>query len=137
MASSFKKFSAGSGVVHVDGNGVIEPSTIGADSTLFGTAGTGTEAAGAVTVNARKGRVTLAAVLNAGPGFSFTLTNSYVSAASVILLSVSATSATADATRDAFTVDLTSQTAGSCVVHVYNGDAANSSAAPVVHFLVV
>jgi hypothetical protein len=137
MSSAFKKFTGSEQFMRVDGNGVTEPITMGADSSLFGTAGTATEAAGAATVNARKGKVTLAAVLNAGAGFEVTLTNSYVTAASVILLSVAGTTATAAATRDALTVNLTSQTAGSCVIQVYNGDAGNSSAAPVVHFLVI
>lgn len=137
MSSAFKKFSVGEAPLMMDGNGTIQTATLGADSSLFGTLGTATEAAGAATVNARKGKVTLAAVLNAGAGFSFTLTNSFIAASSVILMHVQGTSATADATRDALSVDLTSLTAGSCVVHVYNNDAGNSSAAPIVHFLVV
>ena len=53
------------------------------------------------------------------------------------MTNVEAVSATADATRDAFTSDLESLAANTAVIHVYNGDAANSTAAPIVHFLVI
>jgi len=121
----------------VDRKGVAEPFTMSSSTVLFGPAGAGTEAGGAVTLNARKGVVTLAAALNAGVGIAVTLTNSYITASSVILLTVEGTTATAAATRDALTANITSIAAGSCVVQVYNGDAGNTTAAPKIHFLVV
>lgn len=128
---TFQSGTAGERLARVDQWGNLEPLRVA------GRSGTATEAANAATLNTQIGKVTLSGVLNAGAGYSFTLTNSFIRADSVILLSVTAVSATADATRDAFTVDLESQTTGACVIHVYNGDAANSSAAPVVNFLVV
>jgi hypothetical protein len=134
---SYKIGNPGTRSAVVDAKGVMEPVVLSAQTSLFGTVGTATEAAGAATVNSPKGRVTLAAVLNATTGFALTLTNSYITATSVILCNVKATTATAAAARVTFTCNVTSQTAGSCVLQVYNGDAANSSAAPVVMFLVV
>jgi len=99
--------------------------------------GTGTEAAGAVTVDATMGRITLSGVLNAGAGLLVTFTNSFIAADSVILMTALGQTGTADATEDAFTVSLRSVSAGSCVFQVYNGDAANSTAAPIIHFLVL
>lgn len=133
---SYKVGNPGTLQALVDSKGVLQPVTVSDGSTLF-SAGSDTEAAGAATVNAKKGRVTLSAVLNATTGFALTLTNSYVTATSVILCNVVATTATAAAARVPFTCNVTSQTAGSCVIQIYNGDAANSSAAPVLMFLVV
>jgi hypothetical protein len=134
---SYKVGNPGTRSAVVDAKGVMEPVTLSAQTSLFGTVGTANEAGGAATVNAPKGRVTLAAVLNATTGFELTLTNSYVTATSVILCNVKATTATAAASKKAFTCHVTSQTAGSCVLQIYNADAGNSSAAPVVMFLVV
>lgn len=133
---SYKKGNPGATQAQVDSKGVLQPVTISAGSTLFGYGST-TEAAGAATVDAQKGRVTLAAVLNATTGFEVTLTNSYVTATSVILCTVMATTATAAAARKSITCHVTSQTAGSCVLQVYNSDAGNTSAAPVIMFLVL
>lgn len=96
-----------------------------------------TEAAGVATLNQPKGHVTLAAVLGAGAGFSFTLVDSFITATSVILLSVIGSTATAVATRAALTVSLDSQAPGLAVIHVFNPDVAGTPFAPVVNFLVV
>ncbi len=137
MATVHHSDTTGSRPLSVDRYGVAEAHIIGNGTSLYGPAGAGTEAAGAVTVNYRKGVITLAAVLNAGAGLAVTLTNSYITASSVVLLNVEGTTATAAATRDALTANLTSRTAGSCVIQVYNGDAGNSTAAPKIHFLIL
>ena len=137
MAAVYKRDTTGARALQVDSYGVTEAHIIGNGTSVYGTPGAGTEAAGAVTINNRKGVITMAAVLNAGAGLAITLTNSYVTASSVILLNVEGTTATAAATRDALTANLTSRTAGSCVIQVYNGDAANTSAAPKIHFLIL
>lgn len=137
MAAVYKSDTTGVRALQLDSKGVSEQHIIGNGTSLYGAPGAGTEAAGAVTVNYRKGVITLAGVLNAGVGIAVTLTNSYITASSVILLNVEGTTATAAATRDALTANLTSRTTGSCVIQVYNGDAANTSAAPKIHFLVL
>lgn len=138
MAIFFRRGTPGEKQVTVDRKGVLSDavSSFPTSLSVLGPLGTGTEAAGAVTVNAAKGKITLAAVLNAGAGIDVTVTNSLVTTASVIQLTVQGTTATAAATRDALTADITSISAGSFVCHIYNNDAANSSAAPIVHFCV-
>lgn len=108
-------------------------------SRVLGATATGTEAAGAVTFSsgAPKMAVTLSAVLNAGAGFALTINNPSITTNSLILASVVGTTATAAATRDALTVNVTSIAAGVAVLQVYNGDAANTSAAPVIHVAVL
>ncbi len=96
-----------------------------------------TSNATAVTLNAHSGRITMYEALANGAGAGFTLTNSAINATCQIYLNVVGTTATAAATRDAFTYNITSQTSGSCVIQVYNGDAAASSAALVVCFFIV
>lgn len=96
----------------------------------------GTSVTTAVTCDAYAGRITTFAALAAGAGVSFQVNNKYVSASSVVVATVEATTATADATRDAITVDLEVTGAGSFTVHIYNGDALITAAAPIVNFIV-
>ncbi len=131
-------FTPGEVFETVDSYGTLKPGTLGADMILFGATGlTATVAANAVTLNARKGVITDSAVLNAGAGTDITLTNSFITTSSVILLTVNATTATAAATRDAITVDFSTLLAGSVVIHLYNGDAANTSAACKINFMIL
>lgn len=90
-----------------------------------------------VTCHGTKGKITMAAAVVAGAGHDFVVTNAYAGAASKIFLSIVATTATATATRDALTIHITSQTGGAFTVHVYNGDAGDTTAAPVIHYLIM
>ncbi len=110
------------------------------NSDMLGGAGAVTQATDnntAVTLNAVTGRVTMQAAVVAGAGHEFTLTNSAITTTSQIYVSIVGTTAEALATRDRPVVSIASQTTGSCVIGVFNPSANDTSAAPVVNFMVI
>ena len=91
-----------------------------------------------VTLNATQGVITMAAAVNAGAGHTFSLNNTFVEVGSVVLLTITAETATASATRDAMTVCMTKNPGVSnAIIHVFNPDANATSIAPTIHFLVM
>ncbi len=110
---------------------------------LLGQAGAVTQATSlttAVTLNATNGRITLfsaLAAVGAGDSAQFTFTNSAISSTSQLFLTVQATTATAADNRVDCSISVVSQTTGSAVIHVRNPDAAATTAAPVINFLVL
>jgi transcription elongation factor len=127
--------------MRIDGRALVIDNEHRVDSNaLFGQAGAvtqGTNNNTAVTLNATNGRITMNAAVANGAGHDFTFTNAAIRAASQLFLQVQATTATAAATRVNTTIAVVSQTAGSAVLHVFNGDAAATSAAPIINFLVL
>ncbi len=102
-----------------------------------------TSNATAVSLNATHGKIIMyngvSGTLANGAGVSFTFTNSKIKTTSLIFLQCQATSATAEATRSNITAmveNVTNPADGSCIIHVYNHDAATSTDAPVINFLI-
>lgn len=91
----------------------------------------------AVTCSGVKGKITMKDPITAGAGHDIVVTNTFVSATSKIFLSMVGTTATGVATRDALTLHITSQGSGTFTIHVYNGDAANTTAAPVISYFIL
>jgi len=105
---------------------------------LFSAKGTATVTAGTATVNATSGRITLAAALGITTGVSFTFSNTFLTATSVLIMTVQGQSSQVDTARPAITVDFEDPIgAGTCTVHVFNGSNAATSTAPVIHFLIM
>ncbi len=122
-----------------DGAGIRVPT-----DALFGKRGAVTQltsTATTVVLNATNGKITMFAALGAAGGGSegdaFTFTNAKIQATSQIYLHTQATTVTAAATRKGIVTNVVSMGAGTCVLHIYNADAAATSAAPIIHFHIV
>lgn len=86
-----------------------------------------------VTLNKSLGRITMnAASLGAGTSVTFTLTNSKISAADVVVVSVSG-----GGTAGAYWPFVASQTSGSAVIGLYNNTAGALSEAVIINFAVI
>lgn len=86
-----------------------------------------------VTLNKSLGRITMnAASLGAGTSVTFTLTNSKISAADVVVVSVSG-----GGTAGAYWPFVSSQTSGSAVIGLYNNTAGALSEAVIINFAII
>ena len=124
--------------VKVDtGNLIITGATKGIQHTNKGTVTQATNHTTGVTINATSGKIQLAAVaLGAATNAEFTVTNSTVSASSIILLTVQDENTTNNAQLTACTHTLAS---GSFKISIFNPAAtgATSTTASKIHFLVI
>jgi hypothetical protein len=115
---------------------------VGTDD-ILGTRGSvaqGTNNSTDVTKHATHGRITMFGTLANGAGATFNFINNKIQANSLILLQVQETTATAAATRACCTVSVENTTtlgSGSCIIHIFNPDAATTTAAPVIQFLII
>jgi hypothetical protein len=99
------------------------------------TTGTGTSTAGAATVNAQSGQITTESLSTAAAAtYSFTLTNSYIKATSIVLVSVGKGTATTGEPAPHFITPA----AGSAVIAIRNDAAAAALNGTItINFLVV
>ncbi len=119
------------------GNLIISSSTKGISHTGKGTVTQATNHTTGVTINSTSGKIQLAAVaLGAATNAEFTVTNSTVSASSIILLTVQDENTTNNAQLTACTHTLAS---GSFKISIFNPAAtgATSTTASKIHFLVI
>jgi hypothetical protein len=129
---SFKRGNPGTTQALVDSKGILQPVS------LFGSPELVTEAAGSVVITKLNPVITLSAVLNATTGFALTVNAGFITAANTLIFAtVLGTTATAAASRKALTCNVTSLVDGTCVLQIYNPDAANTSAAPKIMMLVM
>ena len=106
---------------------------------VLGAAVAGTEVANAVSfpTGPSKMLVTAAGAVGAGSAGVITVSNPSVTTNSVVVATVQATSATADATRKDVTVSIKALSAGQFTLHFFNPDAATTSAAPIIHVAIL
>lgn len=90
-----------------------------------------------VTLNRGHGKIVMAAALNAGVGAHFRLLNSLITSDSIVVLHVETGTATGNGARNTVTTNLSSISAGSCNIQIFNDDGNNTWAPPIVHFLVL
>ena len=108
---------------------------LGYTAAAQGTVTQATDKSTAVTLNKGAGQITMAAAALAGnTAVSFTLNNTFISANDLILLNISA-GAVADPV--AYTVYVSSMTAGSVVITLRNLTATSRSEALVLNFAVI
>jgi hypothetical protein len=108
---------------------------LGYTAAAQGTATQATDKSTAVTLNKGAGQITMAAAALAGnTAVSFTLNNTFISANDLILLNISG-GAVADPV--AYTVYVSSMTAGSVVITLRNLTATSRSEALVLNFAVI
>lgn len=86
----------------------------------------GTSNATTVVLNAEVGVITMFGVLNATTAATFTCTNAFVTASSIIMLCGEA--------DKGLSVSVASRAAGTFNIVVYNPNAGNTAAAPKIHF---
>lgn len=91
----------------------------------------------AVTCSGTKGKITMSGIIAAGAGHEFVVTNTYVQATSKVFLSVVGTTATSVATREALTINVKSIGSGSYSLQVFNTDGGDTTAAPVIQYLIL
>lgn len=100
---------------------------------LFTDNSDGTVAAQAVTTTRRSGRITDAAVLNAGASSVITWTNVHLNANSAVILTVEGICGVAGG----LVAGIDSLAAGTADIVITNTSGTNSDAAPIVHYLIV
>ena len=121
------------------GTGAVKSTNILADSSIGFTTGNGgtvtqiTSRTTGVTLNAPSGQITLVAGSISGlDSQEFTLTNSYIAATDVVLVSFGS-----GLTADSYDVSVTQTSAGSCKIAVHNvNNSATPSDTPVINFAV-
>lgn len=105
----------------------------GYESGAGGTVSQATSKSTGVTLNKLSGAITMdAATLNAGTAVGFTLTNSTIAAADLVLVNIKS-----GATADSYNVDVDAVAAGSCRISIRNHTAGNLSEAVVLSFAVI
>jgi uncharacterized protein YbjQ (UPF0145 family) len=117
----------------VVGTTVYATSEVGYASEAQGTVTQATSKSTGVTLNKSMGKITMnAASLGAGASVTFTLTNSAISANDVVIASISG-----GGTAGAYWPYVSSQTAGSAVIGLWNSTGGALAEAVVVNFAVI
>lgn len=124
----------------VRGTAVTATTSIGYAAGLGGTVTQGTSRTTGVTLNAPSGQITLFAASIAGhEADEFTLTNSYIGAADVVIVNIA--NGAAAGTRKYYQIHVCAVAAGSCVISVGNIDNAAIPAAgtesPIITFAII
>jgi len=117
----------------VTGTDIYASDEIGYNATAQGTVTQATSKSTGVTLNKSMGRITMNnAELGGGNGVTFTLTNSYISANDVVVVSISG-----GGTAGSYWPYVASQTTGSAVIGLYNNTGSPLSEAVIINFAII
>jgi len=117
----------------VTGTDVYASEEIGYNATAQGTVTQLTSKSTGVTLNKSMGRITMNnAELGGGNGVTFTLTNSFISANDVVVVSISG-----GGTAGSYWPYVASQTTGSAVIGLYNNTGSPLSEAVIINFAII
>ena len=117
----------------VVGTTVYATSEVGYSSAAQGTVTQATSKSTGVTLNKSMGKITMnAASLGAGASVTFTLTNSTISANDVVIASISG-----GGTAGAYWPYVSSMTAGSAVIGLWNSTGGSLAEAVVINFCII
>ena len=117
----------------VTGTDIYASDEIGYNATAQGTVTQLTSKSTGVTLNKSMGRITMNnAELGGGNGVTFTLTNSFISANDVVVVSISG-----GGTAGSYWPYVASQTTGSAVIGLYNNTGGPLSEAVIINFAII
>ena len=117
----------------VTGTDIYASEEIGYNASAQGTVTQLTSKSTGVTLNKSMGRITMNnAELGGGNGVTFTLTNSFISANDVVVVSISG-----GGTAGSYWPYVASQTTGSAVIGLYNNTGSPLSEAVIINFAII